>query len=206
MELEKIKEIEGRAVYLTEDNINTDQTAPTDEALYVLSWPELADVFLILERKDEQGVLKQDHILNNPAYDGARILFVRKNFNCGSSREHAAQATKARYDAVVGESFAPIFEDNAYAIGLPVVKTDEQGVDLLIKAARENPQTQFRLNLECRTISWDNGLVRVEMDENRRKGFLEGIWDERKALVSNMRSVHRLAAASPYVQRYTNLM
>ena len=62
-----------------------------------------------------------DFVLNQPRYEGASILLARKNFGCGSSREHAPLALKgAGVKAVVAKSFARIFFRNSINIGLPL--------------------------------------------------------------------------------------
>jgi 3-isopropylmalate/(R)-2-methylmalate dehydratase small subunit len=72
--------------------------------------------------------LNRDFVLNQPRYQGASILLARKNFGCGSSREHAPWALQ-QYGlrAVIAPSFADIFYNNCYKNGfLPIVLTEQQ--------------------------------------------------------------------------------
>jgi 3-isopropylmalate/(R)-2-methylmalate dehydratase small subunit len=193
----KINQIKSTAVPFLEKDVDTDKIAPTEEALYVLSWEEAGDVFCILERQKDK-----DHVLNNSVYQGARILFAGKNFGCGSSREHATQGTKARYDAVVALSYAPIFEDNAYAIGLPVVKVNEEGLGILAGKVKQDPKTEFKLSLENRTISWGNVSIPISIDDAKRDGFLNGTWDERDVLVGNLSKTNDVLKGLPYIRGY----
>ncbi len=189
-----INEITSRAVPFPEIDLDTDKIAPTDEALYVLSWEEAGDVFCILERQKNSN-----HVLDRVEYKGARILFAGKNFGCGSSREHATQATLARYDAVVAPSFAPIFGDNAYAIGLPVLKVEDSSqMDSLVKIAESDPTAKFRISLESLTISHGEMNIPLILDASKRDGFLKGTWDERQRLVAGLDKTQRVLSRLPY--------
>ncbi|MGN7061948.1 3-isopropylmalate dehydratase small subunit, partial [Neisseria sp. P0001.S006] len=83
--------------------------------------------------------LNPDFSLNQPRYQGAQILLTRKNFGCGSSREHAPWALDDYgFRAVIAPSFADIFFNNCYKNGLlPIVLTEEQ-VDQLFKEVEAN--------------------------------------------------------------------
>ena len=197
-----IKQIEGRAVPFPEDNVDTDQIAPTQEALYVVNWEELADVFCVKHRLKADGSINQECVLNDPRYQGARILIGGRNFGCGSSREHATQGTKARYDAVVALSFAPIYADNAYAIGLPAVEIDETSMSTLLGIVRSDPQTVLSLDLETKAISRNSQRVSLHIDEAKRQGFLQGTWDERARLYENLLKTRAILDNSAYVRGY----
>ena len=70
--------------------------------------------------------LNPDFVLNQPRYQGASILLARKNFGCGSSREHAPWALlQYGFRAVIAPSFADIFFNNCFKNGLlPIALTD----------------------------------------------------------------------------------
>ena len=54
------------------------------------------------------------------------IIVARKNFGCGSSREHAPLAIKsAGISCVIADTFARIFYRNAINIGLPIIECKE---------------------------------------------------------------------------------
>ena len=191
---EKISNIQGMAVPYIVGKIDTDELAPTMESLYILDWPELADAFCAKTRKRDPN-----HVLNDPKYSRATILFTGNTFGCGSSREHAPQAALTRYKAIVAPSYAPIFLANSFAIGLPAVTISDE--DLLV--ARDvwiaNPQTEFRVDLVSKTLSWDSLSLPIDLKEFRRQAFIEGKWDERDVLDQNFDKVVLLAARRPYV-------
>ena len=88
------------------------------------------------DHPDRHGPELADFPLNNPAYKGATVLVVGRNFGCGSSREHAVWAVmQAGYRAVIapgkGVGFADIFESNAFQNGLLVLELDAErlGID-----------------------------------------------------------------------------
>ncbi len=190
----RIRTIQGRIMPFLEDNIDTDQIAPTQEALYITNWKEAGDVFCIKARQDP------NHVLNHPLYQGARILLTGRNFGCGSSREHATQGTKARYDAVLAVSFAPIYSDNAFAIGLPVFQMRDLYVQELSELVQKNPAIRVTINIENRIISYDSYAFPLEIDEAKREGFLKGTWDEREKLVSNLHKTRQVISQLPYTQ------
>lgn len=93
--------------------------------------PNLFDEWRYLDRgepgKDNSNrPLNPDFVLNQPRYQGASILLARKNFGCGSSREHAPWALQQfGFRAVIAPSFADIFFNNCFKNGvLPIVLTE----------------------------------------------------------------------------------
>src|SRR6186713_3237698 len=77
-----------------------------------------------------------DFVLNQPRYKGASILLARKNFGCGSSREHAPWALlQYGFQAVIAPSFADIFYNNSLKNGLLLIKLDAKTVDRLFEEA-----------------------------------------------------------------------
>jgi 3-isopropylmalate/(R)-2-methylmalate dehydratase small subunit len=69
-----------------------------------------------------------DFVLNSPRYQGASVLIARRNFGCGSSREHAPWALdQYGFRAILAPSFADIFFSNCFKNGLlPIVLPEEQ--------------------------------------------------------------------------------
>jgi 3-isopropylmalate/(R)-2-methylmalate dehydratase small subunit len=112
-----------------------------------------------LDRALQHGAEIADFPLNNPAFQGATVLLVGKNFGCGSSREHAVWAVmQAGYRAVIapgkGVGFADIFESNAFQNGLLVIELAETDWQQLASAARERPASAMvTINLQDQTVS-----------------------------------------------------
>jgi len=99
--------------------------------------------------------LNPDFVLNQPRYQGASVLLARKNFGCGSSREHAPWALQQYgFRAIIAPSFADIFYNNCFKNGLlPIVLTEQQ-VDHLFNET--NAFNGFKL-----TIDLDKQVVRT---------------------------------------------
>src|SRR5690242_17154126 len=94
-----------------------------------------------------------DFVLNQPRYQGASILVARRNFGCGSSREHAPWALGDHgFRAVIAPSFADIFRANCYKTGLLAVTLPESRVRHLIDLAAEDPTAQVTVDQEAQQV------------------------------------------------------
>src|SRR3954447_13806391 len=116
--------------------------------------------------------------LNQPAAQGATILLARRNFGCGSSREHAVWAIENYgFRVVIAPTFADIFYNNCFKNGvLPIKLSEEQVEQLFQKATKGNYRLTVDLNT-CR-ISDEQGLnVPFALDEFRRHCLLNGLDD-----------------------------
>jgi 3-isopropylmalate/(R)-2-methylmalate dehydratase small subunit len=94
-----------------------------------------------------------DFVLNQPRYQGASILLARKNFGCGSSREHAPWALdQYGFRAIIAPSYADIFFNNSFKNGLlPIVLPDAQ-VSQLFDEALAFPGYQLTIDLERQVV------------------------------------------------------
>ena len=119
--------------------------------------------------------------LNQPIRKGASVLLARRNFGCGSSREHAPWAlADYGFRAVIAPTFADIFFANCFQNGMLPVKLDEADVDELFRRAEasERAGKPYRLtvDLERREVRDDAGFARsFEVDPFRRTCLLEGL-------------------------------
>ena len=121
--------------------------------------------------------LNPDFSLNQPRYQGAQILLTRKNFGCGSSREHAPWALDDYgFRAVIAPSFADIFFNNCYKNGLlPIVLTEEQ-VDQLFKEVEANEGYQLSIDLARQTLTTPSGeTFTFDITEHRKHCLLNGL-------------------------------
>ena len=121
--------------------------------------------------------LNPDFSLNQPRYQGAQILLTRKNFGCGSSREHAPWALDDYgFRAVIAPSFADIFFNNCYKNGLlPIVLTEEQ-VDQLFKEVEANEGYQLSIDLAGQTLTTPSGeTFTFDITEHRKHCLLNGL-------------------------------
>jgi len=115
--------------------------------------------------------------LNQPEYAGASILLARRNFGCGSSREHAPWAlADYGFRVLLAPSFADIFYNNCFKNGLLPVRLDEPIIDDLFARAAEHIGYKLTVDLERRTITDDYALeLSFEVDDFRRRCLLEGL-------------------------------
>ena len=121
--------------------------------------------------------INPDFSLNQPRYQGAQILLTRKNFGCGSSREHAPWALDDYgFRAVIAPSFADIFFNNCYKIGLlPIVLSEEQ-VDQLFKEVEANEGYQLSIDLAKQTLTTPSGQTfTFDITEHRKHCLLNGL-------------------------------
>ena len=121
--------------------------------------------------------LNPDFSLNQPRYQGAQILLTRKNFGCGSSREHAPWALDDYgFRAVIAPSFADIFFNNCYKNGLlPIVLTEEQ-VDQLFKEVEANEGYQLSIDLAEQALTTPSGeTFTFDITEHRKHCLLNGL-------------------------------
>ncbi|WP_026287913.1 MULTISPECIES: 3-isopropylmalate dehydratase small subunit [unclassified Thioalkalivibrio] len=120
-----------------------------------------------------------DFVLNQAPFDQATILLARKNFGCGSSREHAVWAlTDFGFRAVIAPSFADIFFSNSCKNGLLPVVLAEDEVQRLFDQVEANPGAQVEVNLEELTVTAPDGTVfDFTLDEDRRHRLLNGLDD-----------------------------
>jgi 3-isopropylmalate/(R)-2-methylmalate dehydratase small subunit len=109
------------------------------------------------------GAELPDFPLNNPAFQGATVLVVGRNFGCGSSREHAVWAVmQAGYRAVIAPGkdagFADIFEANAFGNGLLPIELAEGDWESIAERARKQPgRAEVTIDLRDRTVTLENG-------------------------------------------------
>ncbi|MGH8704625.1 MAG: 3-isopropylmalate dehydratase small subunit [Burkholderiales bacterium] len=121
--------------------------------------------------------LNPDFVLNQPRFQGARILLARKNFGCGSSREHAAWALlEFGFRCVIAPSFGDIFHNNCFKNGLLPVVLQESEVDGLFYDCAL-PGFRLVVDLERQTVLTVDGSksFRFEVDASRRYSLLNGL-------------------------------
>lgn len=117
-----------------------------------------------------------DFVLNKPRYQNAEVLLARRNFGCGSSREHAPWALEDfGFRVVIAPSFADIFYNNAFKNGLLLVVLDEDTVDRLFKAVEANEGYALDVDLERQQITTPDGeQLSFDVDAFRKHCLLEG--------------------------------
>ena len=125
--MEKFIVHSGLVAPLDRENVDTDAIIPKQFLKSIARTgfgPNAFDEWRYLDvgqpgQDNSKRPLNPDFVLNQARYKGASILLARKNFGCGSSREHAPQSLhKAGFRAVIAESFAEIFFGNSTTLGL----------------------------------------------------------------------------------------
>lgn len=194
----KVTKVTGTAIPVRGNDIDTDRIIPA-RYLKEISFARMGEYPFYDERFDSAGKLKP-HPFNDPRYRGSSILFVNKNFGCGSSREHAPQALfRFGVHAIVGESFAAIFAGNCVMMGIPAVTVGSAEIEEMIEAVESNPQTIFALDLEKKTLFYGERRIRFDIPDSSRSALITGSWDSTSMLWANLDKVRKVAAQLPYM-------
>ncbi len=120
MSLNKITKVQGTAVYVSGDDIDTDRIIPA-RFMKCVTFDGLGQYAFYDVRFDENGNSK-DHPMDKAEHKEATILISGKNFGCGSSREHAPQSLYHwGIRAIIAESYAEIFFGNCTMLGIPCI-------------------------------------------------------------------------------------
>ncbi|HKP97486.1 MAG TPA: isopropylmalate isomerase [Fibrobacteria bacterium] len=192
-----ISKVQARAVPVRGNDIDTDRIIPARFLRCVvfdgLGPHSFEDDRLGLKAKG------QVHAFDDARFQGAGILFVNKNFGCGSSREHAPQALmRWGVKAIVGESFAEIFFGNCVALGIPCLTAGEASLARLMAEAEKSPAAEWTVDVEAGMVL---GPVRepAMLPEGPKSQFLSGRWNSLNELLLNGTGVDAVAAGLPYV-------
>ncbi|MGA8514538.1 MAG: 3-isopropylmalate dehydratase small subunit [Burkholderiaceae bacterium] len=123
--------------------------------------------------------INPDFVLNQPRYAGASVLIARKNFGCGSSREHAPWALdQYGFRAVIAPSYADIFFNNCFKNGLLPIVLSEAQVAKLIDEVNAFPGYQLTIDLEQQVvIKGDGETLSFEVQAFRKYCLLNGFDD-----------------------------
>jgi 3-isopropylmalate/(R)-2-methylmalate dehydratase small subunit len=158
-------------------NVDTDQIIPK-QFLKRIERTGFGQYLFFDWRFRDDGTPNPDFELNHPDLAGASILLARRNFGCGSSREHAPWALQDYgFRVIIAPSFADIFYSNCFKNGLLPIRLDEPAVDELFRRAASR---RYRLtaSLEACRITDDAGLaIPFEIDQFRRTCLLDGLDD-----------------------------
>jgi 3-isopropylmalate/(R)-2-methylmalate dehydratase small subunit len=194
---ERIVTIEGTALPLRGDDIDTDRIIPA-RYLRTITFDGLEAHLFEDDRKAAA------HAVDDARFAGASVLLVHSNFGCGSSREHAPQAIyRWGIRAVVGVSFSDIFFGNAALIGLPCVTARREDLDALMTRVDEHPDTRLRVDLRELTCEADGFSCAVQLPDGAREAFISGAWDTTGMLLERFEEVRAVAARLPYVNGFS---
>jgi 3-isopropylmalate/(R)-2-methylmalate dehydratase small subunit len=123
--------------------------------------------------------LNPDFVLNQPRYQGARVLLAKDNFGCGSSREHAPWALDDYgFRVILAPSFADIFFNNCFKNGLLPIVLDKAVINGLFAEVEANEGYELEIDLQQQTINKPDGSkIPFTVDEFRKHCLLNGLDD-----------------------------
>jgi 3-isopropylmalate/(R)-2-methylmalate dehydratase small subunit len=159
-------------------NVDTDQIIPKQFLKRIERTGYGPFLFYDWRYLDDGKTPNPEFELNQPSAAGASILLARRNFGCGSSREHAVWAIENYgFRAVIAPSFADIFYNNCFKNGVLPIRLSEEAVDDLFQRAKQ-PGYQLTVDLNTCTVTDGAGLsLPFEVEEARRFKLLRGLDD-----------------------------
>jgi 3-isopropylmalate/(R)-2-methylmalate dehydratase small subunit len=168
----------GLVASMDRSNVDTDQIIPK-QFLKRVERTGFGQFLFFDWRYLDDGSNNPKFELNRPEYRGASILLVRRNFGCGSSREHAPWALEDYgFRVLLAPSFADIFYNNCFKNGLLPIKLDEAVIDELFARAAAHQSYKLTVDLEKGIIADAFGLsLKFEVDAFRRHCLLQGLDD-----------------------------
>ena len=203
--MKKITRVEGTAIPLRGNDIDTDQIIPA-RFMKVVTFDGLGEYAFNDVRFDEDG-RQREHPFNDPRYGGANILITGSNFGCGSSREHAPQALM-RYGivAVIAESFAEIFAGNCAAMGVPAVRLSRDQIEELQASVEAEPSGRIEIDLSAERLKFSGSAGEKEyhfhISASYRSALIAGSWDSTAVLLAHRAEIRETAARLPYMQGF----
>ncbi|WP_424192079.1 3-isopropylmalate dehydratase small subunit [Ampullimonas aquatilis] len=185
--MDKFTVHQGLVLPLDRENVDTDAIIPKQFLKSIKRTgfgPNLFDEWRYLDQgepgMDNSGrPLNPDFVLNLPRYKDASILLARKNFGCGSSREHAPWALEQQgFRALIAPSFADIFFNNCFKNGVLPIVLSEQEVDRLFNEVYETPGYSLIIDLKKMEVETPSKrVIGFNVEEFRRYCLLNGLDD-----------------------------
>jgi len=175
----------GLVAPLDRENVDTDLIIPKQFLKSIKRTgfgPNLFDELRYLDH-GEPGMdnsrrpLNPDFVLNQSRYQGASVLLARKNFGCGSSREHAPWALQQYgFRAIIAPSYADIFFNNSFKNGLLPIVLPESRVARLFDEVKAFPGYALTIDLERQCVITAGGEeLPFEIDAYRKQSLLKGL-------------------------------
>lgn len=185
--MQKFTLLDGLVAPMDRENVDTDAIIPKQFLKSIKKTgfgPNLFDAWRYLDpgapgQDPASRRPNPDFVLNQPRYRGASILLARKNFGCGSSREHAPWALEQfGFRALIAPSFADIFFNNCFKNGLLPIVLPESVVARLFDEALAFPGYRLGIDLERqRIIPAQGAQIAFEVQAFRKYCLLNGFDD-----------------------------
>jgi 3-isopropylmalate/(R)-2-methylmalate dehydratase small subunit len=203
MGAEKIQVVEGRALPIRGEDMDTDRIMPA-RFLKSITFEGLEQhVF----EDDRRAATRsgQVHPFDDPKFQGASILLANRNFGSGSSREHAPQGlNRWGIRAVVAESFAEIFFGNSLMIGLACVTAPARDVEALMSLVERDPQVSLKVDLKAGTCEAPGMTVAIAIPDHVRDTLMTGAWDTTGLLLDHYEQVNAVSSRLPYLNGFSS--
>ena len=185
--MDKFTQLNGLVLPLDRANVDTDAIIPKQFLKSIKRsgfGVNLFDDWRYLDTGEpgmdnSQRPINEGFVLNKPRYQGAEILLARKNFGCGSSREHAPWALlDYGFRVVIAPSYADIFFNNCFKNGILPIVLDEQVVDKLFREVEATEGYRLTVDLAAQTVTTPAGeSIAFEVDAFRKHCLLNGLDD-----------------------------
>jgi 3-isopropylmalate/(R)-2-methylmalate dehydratase small subunit len=178
---------QGLVAPIDRENVDTDAIIPKQFLKSIKRsgfGPNLFDEWRYLDvgqpgQDPETRKLNPDFVLNQPRYKGASVLLARKNFGCGSSREHAPWAiAQYGFRALIAPSYADIFFNNCFKNGLLPIVLPEAEVSRLFEEVAAAEGYSLTIDLPRQVVTKPDGTeLSFEVQPFRKYCLLNGFDD-----------------------------
>lgn len=185
--MQKFTVLEGIAAPMDRVNVDTDMIIPKQFLKSIKRsgfGPNLFDELRYLDegqpdQDNSKRPLNQDFVLNQSRYAGASILLARRNFGCGSSREHAPWALlDYGFRCVIAPSFADIFYNNCFKNGILPITLSEEAVDQLFNEVQASEGYTLVVDLHQQQVRTPSGKsFAFDIDAFRKHCLINGLDD-----------------------------
>jgi 3-isopropylmalate/(R)-2-methylmalate dehydratase small subunit len=177
----------GLAAPIDRENVDTDAIIPKQFLKSIARsgfGPNLFDAWRYTDpgfvgQDPTQRKINPDFVLNQPRYQGAQVLLARRNFGCGSSREHAPWALEQYgFRALIAPSYADIFFNNCFKNGILPIVLPEAQVAKLFDDCAAFPGFKLTVDLPAQKVVLPDGsALSFQVDAFRKECLVNG-WDD----------------------------
>ena len=175
--MEPFTTLTGLVAPLDRTNVNTDEITPARFLKTIKRTGFEKVLFANWRYIGEAQEPNPDFVLNQPRYQGARILLTGDNFGCGSSREHAPWAIRDYgFRCLIAPSFADIFYNNCFNNGILPVTLDVDTVEGLMAEVEATEGYSLSVDLEAQTVTTpEQRVLHFDIDHFRKNALLNGL-------------------------------
>lgn len=193
-----ITKIEGKAVFVPGDDVDTDRIIPA-RFMKCITFDGLGE-FLFYDVRYKEDGSKKEHNLNDERFSEATIIVGGNNFGCGSSREHAPQSIqKAGFNAVIAGSFAEIFFGNSTNLGVVCVVVGDDDRKQIADLIEKQPELVVSIDLEALKVNLGEYSFDCSIKSDARKSLLEGSFDSLSELLGGNSEVDTVVSRLHYI-------